>query len=57
MKMNGRNDTPRENMFRQIDKAERDSVILYARQIMAQTKCTWGEAIRVAEERIAKERR
>ena len=58
MFMIGKNDTARDVMLRGRERAEREGVVLYARQIMQQVPgCTWGEAIRVAENRIAADKR
>lgn len=39
------------------ERHARESVTDYAKTIQNETGCTWGEAIRVAEERVQKEGR
>jgi len=47
---------PRERWVKAIERSEREAVTLYAKQIQEQTGATWGECIRVAEDRIRKDK-
>lgn len=39
------------------DAAERQEVVSYARQVQAQTGCSWGEAIRIGEKWVREDKR